>query len=132
NPELVWGGKALRMLMATPLVKNGHAYCLDRENGLVCVELNSGKIKWFGAKVAHDRRNPHAALNWTGDGRVVLLNEKGELIQGRVAPEKFEEIARTKIFAGSWAHPAFADGCILVREEKASGEILCIKVIEEK
>jgi outer membrane protein assembly factor BamB len=130
NPEEAWSGKKLRLLMATPLVRGGHAYCLDREHGLMCIELKSGKIKWDEARIAHDRHNPHAALNWTGDGRLIALNEKGELIQARVSPEKYEELARTKLFAGSWAHPAFADGCIVVREEKAGAEILCVRLVE--
>jgi len=60
---------------------------------------------------------------------MLALNEKGELIQLRVSPKKFEELGRTRLFAGSWAHPAFAKGCILVREEKADGEIICLQLV---
>lgn len=128
NPKILWDGKRLRMLMATPLVRDGYAYCLDRENGLVCVALKTGKIKWDGCKVSYDKRNPHAPLCWTADGRALALNEKGELIQLRLSPTKFAELSRTKLFPGSWAHPAFAQGCIVVREEKADGEIQCLQL----
>lgn len=129
NPKVLWNGKRLRMLMATALARDGHAYCLDRENGLVCVELRSGKIKWDGCRISYDKRNPHAPLTWTADGRMLALNEKGELIQLKVSPEKFEELSRTRLFAGSWAHPAFAKNCIIVREEKADGEIICLQLV---
>jgi outer membrane protein assembly factor BamB len=123
NPQKAWEARKLRLLMSTPLVRDGHAYCLDRDNGLVCVELKTGKIKWDGFKVAYDKRNPHASLIWTGDGRALILNEKGELIQAKLSPEKYEELGRSKIFDGSWAHPAFAHGCIVVRDDR---QILCV------
>lgn len=118
NPSKAWESRKLRLLMSTPLVRGGHAYCLERDNGLTCIELKTGKIKWNGFKVSYDRRNPHAALVWTGDGRALILNEKGELIQAKLSPEKYEEVGRSKIFSGSWAHPAFARGCIVVRDDK--------------
>jgi outer membrane protein assembly factor BamB len=128
NPKKLWDGKRVRGLMATPLVRDGYAYCLDREHGLMCVELKSGKIQWQDCKVSYDARNPHAALTWTADGRVLALNEKGELIQLRVSPQKYEELSRTKLFGGSWAHPAYARGRIIVRDEKAGGEIICFEL----
>lgn len=130
NPRTIWDGKRLRMLMATPLVRDGHAYCLDRQNGLMCVELKTGKIKWDGCRISPDKRNPHASLTWTADGRALALNEKGEFIQLRLSPTRFAEISRTKLFTGSWAHPAYARGRIVVREEKADGEMLCIELVK--
>src|SRR5262245_47091213 len=92
NPAKHWELKKLRLLMSTPLIRDGHAYCLDRDNGLVCVEMKTGKIKWDGFKVSYDKRNPHASVVWTGDGRALILNEKGELIQAKLTSEKFEEL----------------------------------------
>jgi outer membrane protein assembly factor BamB len=125
NPTKAWESRKLRLLMSTPLVRDDHAYCLDRDNGLVCVEMKTGRIKWDGFKVSYDKRNPQASLVWTGDGRALILNEKGELIQAKLSPEKFEELGRSKIFDGSWAHPAFADGCIIVRDDK---QIMCVRL----
>jgi outer membrane protein assembly factor BamB len=126
NPQTAWQSRKLRLLMSTPLIRDGHAYCLDRNNGLVCVEMKTGKIKWDGFRVSYDKSNPHASVVWTGDGRALILNEKGELIQARLSPEKYEEQGRSKIFDGSWAHPAFAHGCIVVRDDR---QILCVKLI---
>src|SRR5262249_38696967 len=118
KPVDVWTNKKLRLLMATPLVRDGHAYALEREHGLTCVELNSGKIKWQDYKISYDKHNPHAAMVWTGDGRALFLNEKGELIVAKLSPEKHEELGRVKIFEGTWAHPAFARGRIVMRDDK--------------
>lgn len=128
KPEKLWEGKRLRLLMATPLVRAGHAYALDREHGLTCVELKSGKVKWQGFKVSHDARNPHAAPIWTGDGRAVLFNERAELIVARLSPRKYEEVGRTKVFAGKepcWAHPAFTKDRLLVRDDE---KIVCVEL----
>lgn len=127
NPTKAWEMRKLRLLMSTPLVRDGHAYCLERDNGLTCIEIKTGKLKWNGFKVSYDRRNPQAALVWTGDGRALILNEKGELIQAKLSPEKYEELGRSKIFSGSWAHPAFARGCIVVRDDK---KVVCVKLFE--
>ena len=125
NPKEAWSSRKLRLLMSTPLVRAGHAYCLDRDNGVVCVELKSGKPKWDGFKVAHDRRNPQAALTWTADGEALILNDKGELIRAKLSPDKYEEISRSKVFEGSWAHPAYGRGSIFVRDDK---QILSMKL----
>ena len=126
NPKVIWEGKRLRQLMSTPLVRDGHVYTLDREHGLMCFELKTGQQKWAGEHVTPPGRNPQATLTWTGDGRTLILNEKGELILARLLPEKFEQISKTKIFAGSWAHPAYAQGNILARDDK---EIVCVKLV---
>ena len=128
DPQRAWESRKLRLLMSTPLIRDGHAYCLDRDNGLVCVEMKTGKIRWDGFRVSYDKRNPHASLVWTGDGRALILNEKGELIQAKLAPTKYEELGRSKIFDGSWAHPAFARGCMVVRDDK---QIICVKLAGE-
>jgi outer membrane protein assembly factor BamB len=127
EPQRLWDGKRLRLLMATPLIRDGHAYALDRENGIVCVELKTGKIFWDGFKVSYDRRNPHAASWWTADGRAMYLNERGELIVSRLSPRKFEEIGRTRVFEGSWAHPALTRNRIVVRDDQ---QILCLALPE--
>ena len=114
------------MLMSTALARDGHAYALDRDNGITCVELKTGTVKWSGFKVSLDRHNPHAALTWTGDGQLLALNDKGELIRATLSPEKFVELGRTKVFGGSWAHPAFARGCLVVRDDT---EILCVRLM---
>jgi outer membrane protein assembly factor BamB len=125
NPTVAWESKKLRLLMSTPLVRDGFAYALDWKNGVSCVDLKTGAVKWDGFKVSTDARNPHAALTWTGDGEVLALNDKGELIRAKLSPQKFEELGRMKIFGGSWAHPAFARGRVVVRDDH---EIVCVRL----
>ncbi len=117
-PEKLWEGKRLRLLMATPLVRGGYAYALDREKGMICIELRSGKIHWDGFKISYDRRNPHAAPWWCVDGTASFLNERGEWIRARLSPDRYEEVGRVKVFGGSWAHPGLTKNMMVVRDDR--------------
>jgi outer membrane protein assembly factor BamB len=122
GPKVAWEGKPLSLLMSTPLVRDGHAYALDRFNGLKCVELETGKVKWEGEHVTPRGRNPHASLVWAGE-RALILNEKGELILARLSPEGYKPLGKVKVIDETWAHPGFLDGCVFARNDK---EIVCV------
>lgn len=126
NPKLLWKGKQVSLLMSTPLWRDGHIYALDRSRGLKCIELATGKVKWDGADVAARGQNPQAALVWI-DERVLIFNEKCQLILARLTTNKYEEIGRLTILDKFvWAHPAFADGCLYFRDDT---EIVCVPIV---
>ena len=89
NAKLAWEeNKCLRGLMSQPLSRDGHVYLLDKQYGLTCFELQTGKKLWDDANQTTPRgRNPQATLVWLGDtDRAILLNEEGELILTRRNP----------------------------------------------
>ena len=68
------------------------------------------------------------------EDKIWMFNERGELIISKLAPERFYEISRVKIIEPTegqldqrggvcWAHPAFANKHIYVRNDQ---ELLCI------
>jgi outer membrane protein assembly factor BamB len=121
--KLLWQGKRLSLLMSTPLTRDGHVYALDKDKGLKCIELKTGKVKWDGEFVTPRGRNPQASLVWAGD-HALIFNELGELILAHLTPEKYREISKTMILKdGTWANPAYAHGCIFARNDK---EIVCV------
>ncbi len=125
NPKVIWKGKQVSLLMSTPLWRDGHVYALDRFRGLKCIELKTGAIKWQDEYVAPRGNNPQASLVWIGE-RALIFNEKCELILAKLTPEKYEEISKVTVPLESgftWAHPAYADGCIFVRDD---AEVLCV------
>ncbi len=125
KPKPLWQGKRLSLLMSTPLVRNGHIYALDKDKGLKCIALKTGKVKWDGEFVTPRGRNPQASLVWAGE-TALIFNELGELIQARLTPEGYHEIDKAAILDnGTWAHPAYADGCIFARNDK---EIVCVRL----
>jgi hypothetical protein len=128
NPKVVWDGRRLSLLMSTPLVRDGHVYALDKQHGLECIEMKTGTVKWKGEHITPKSRNPQAVLVWIGE-RSLIFNEKGELILAKLTPEKYEEQSRTRILKkDTWAHPAFADRCVFVRNDE---ELLCVPLVGE-
>jgi outer membrane protein assembly factor BamB len=125
NPELAWEGKALSLLMSTPLVRAGKVYAIDRFRGLKCLELTTGKVLWEGEMVVERGSNPQASLIGAGS-RVLLFNDRGELILGDLQPTGFKNLGTAKVLPGKpWAHHAYADGRVYARTDE---EIVCIEV----
>jgi outer membrane protein assembly factor BamB len=118
DPKLLWQGKRLSLLMSTPLTRDGHVYALDKDKGLKCIEVKTGKVKWDGEFVTPRGHNPQASLVWAGEN-ALIFNELGELIQARLTPAGFREVSKVSVVKdGTWANPAFADGCIYARNDK--------------
>jgi outer membrane protein assembly factor BamB len=86
---------------------------------LRCVEAKSGQEKWKKEKVA----KYHAALLRTGDDKLLMLDDNGNLILIDPDPEKYKELARSKVCGQTWAHPALSDGRVFLRDEK---ELMCV------
>jgi outer membrane protein assembly factor BamB len=117
----------LRGLMSQPLYRDGYVYLLDKQYGLTCFELATGKKLWDDKNTMTPRdRNPHASLAWIGDGdRIIALNAEGELILARINPSGYHETARTKIIGFTWAHPAFSNRRVIARSDT---EIVCVEL----
>jgi hypothetical protein len=119
--------------MSTPLIRGRHAYAIDRRDGLKCIDMASGTIKWEGVHVTPAGRNPQASLVWLADtDRALIFNEKGELILARLTPAKFTELGKIKVMAPPkpgdviWAHPAYARGAIFARSD---AELVCVPIV---
>jgi outer membrane protein assembly factor BamB len=123
NPEVAWEGKDLSLLMSTPLVKGKHAYALDRDRGLKCIEMRTGKVVWENQHVTPRGRNPQASLAWVGGDRALILNTPGELALVELRPRGLTKRGKASVIGRTWAHPAFADGCVFARSDS---EIVCV------
>ncbi len=81
---------------------------------LRCVEVATGKELWTKAKVGKH----HAALLRTGDDKLLMHDDGGNLTLIDPSPKEYKELARAKVCGTTWAHPAIANGLIYVRDEK--------------
>jgi outer membrane protein assembly factor BamB len=120
---LAWeDNRHLRGLMAQPLYRNGYVYSLDKQHGLTCFDLKSGKKLWDDAnRLTPKGRNPHASIVWLNNSdRIIAVNSVGELILARLTPEGYHEQSRVRILNGHvWGHPGFAGNRMFVRTDGA-------------
>lgn len=88
---------------------------------LHCVEASTGKILWTREKVGQY----HASLLRTGDGKLLLVEEAGDLVLLDPNPKEYRELARSKICGNTWAHPAVANGHLYIRDNTS---LICVKL----
>lgn len=127
-----WKNGALTSYFSTPVaVGTGHVYLVTGTNPLAfrtepvaalhCVEARTGKSLWKKEKIG----KYHAALLRTGDNKLLLLDDGGELALLEPDPKGYRELVRTKVCGPTWAHPALAEGLLYVRDNK---ELICLKL----
>ena len=135
DATLAWeDARALRGLMSQPLYRDGHAYTIDKQFGLTCFELGTGRKLWDdGNRMTPKGRNPQASMVWLGAGdRVIVLNSDGDLILARFTPMGYREDSRTNIIRPTaknavWAHPAYAGDRVFARNDE---ELVCYALVE--
>lgn len=145
TPELTTD---LSSIMATPVVVGDHIYGVCSYGQLRCIETKTGKRVWESMQATRGARTPAKIAaepepdgkeRWSvafliphGD-RYFLFNEQGDLIIAKLTPTGYEELDRahviepTNTMAGNgrlvvWMHPAFANKCVFVRNDK---ELIC-------
>ncbi|HVS36135.1 MAG TPA: PQQ-binding-like beta-propeller repeat protein [Gemmataceae bacterium] len=147
NPsaKLLWKGKGrgempkltdtLHSIMCTPYIRDGCIYGVCSFGQLRCIKEEDGSRVWEDLRATGSVKEPterwaNAFLTPQGD-RWFLFNEKGDLIIARLTPTGYEEIDRAHLLEPTnkamgrsvvWSHPAYADKCIFVRNDK---EIVC-------
>lgn len=132
--------KALHSLITTPVFKGETVYGIDSYGELRALDALTGRRLWSDGKMVRQGRWGSAFVVEQGD-RWVVVNDQGELIFCRFARDGYEEIDRTQLIepttsAGygarkmfdtrvSWAHPAFANRHVLIRNDK---EVLSVSL----
>jgi outer membrane protein assembly factor BamB len=121
DTKLAWSDEhQLRGLMSQPLYSDGHVYMLDKDHGLTCFELATGRKLWDDDnRTTPAGRNPQASLIWTGrNSQALILNSDGQLILARLTPAGCQELARAPLIDKTWAHPAFWGDRVFARSDK--------------
>jgi outer membrane protein assembly factor BamB len=88
---------------------------------LNCVATETGKVLWQRSGVGQY----HASLLRTGDNKLLMLEERGDLVLVDPDPKGYRELARAKVCGHTWAHPALADGRLYLRDDE---EIICLQM----
>jgi outer membrane protein assembly factor BamB len=128
----LWREPKYTCYFSTPVAMGEHFYLVTGTNPLTgglkgsaatlrCVAAATGKEEWKRDNVG----TYHASLLRTGDGKLLMLEEAGDLVLLAADSKEYRELARSKICGNTWAHPAIADGRLYVRD---GGNLICVEL----
>lgn len=136
----------LSSIMPTPAIDGDHVYGVCSYGQLRCIEVNTGKRVWETMKATRgkltpprvaEREEPDGGERWSNAfiiphaDRYFLFNEQGDLLIAKLSPKGYEELSRAHLIDPTntdprrlvvWTHPAFANRCVFVRNDK---ELVC-------
>ncbi|MBI1346959.1 PQQ-binding-like beta-propeller repeat protein [bacterium] len=128
--EIVFRDKprsAISPINVQPFVADGLIYGFHEKGDLRAVEVPSGKIVWRTPQPVGERQQGSAtAFIVKQADRYFLFTETGDLVIGKLSPEGFTEIDRTKLIEPSnfafgrdvvWCAPAYANQKVFVRND---------------
>jgi outer membrane protein assembly factor BamB len=125
KPKQDWMTKDLTCYFSTPVaIGPDHVYLvtgslLGGQSTLHCLDAKKGTVLWKKDGVG----KYHASLLRTGDNKLLMVEEAGNLVFIDPDPKMYRELARTKICGKTWAHPAVANGRLYIRDDK---ELICV------
>jgi outer membrane protein assembly factor BamB len=116
----VWKSKVMKAHFNAPILLGDYLYGFD-EAALVCVNFMTGKKMWEQAGLSK-------GAIFYADGLAYIVGEKGNLVLGKVSPEKFEKLAEVNgLISGprAWTMPVVANGRLYLRDE---AKLVCLDV----
>ncbi|MHC4401105.1 MAG: PQQ-binding-like beta-propeller repeat protein [Planctomycetota bacterium] len=126
EPRQMWLNQDLETKMNSAVVYEGHVYCVSEKSGgqLMCFDLSDGAVVWADPSFAR-----YGTLMIAG-GKLVVLDEEGELVIADATPDGYRELARAKVLnSRCWVMPVLARGRIYAKSNK--GELVCLDVRAE-
>ena len=117
-PRQIWLNQDLETKMNSAVVYEGHVYCVSERSGgqLMCFDLRDGTIVWAERSFA-----PYGTL-MIADGKLVVLDEKGELVIADATPAGYHELARAKVLSGRCWVDAGAGQRAHLRQDQPGGD----------
>jgi outer membrane protein assembly factor BamB len=120
--------ESLHCMIGTPIFQGNYIFGVDSFGQLRCLDADTGERIWESQRAVPKAR--WAAIHMVQlQNRLVMFNERGELLLGRVSPEGFEEFSRVKLIEPTsdqlnqrdgvcWSHPAFANRHVYARNDR--------------
>ncbi len=123
KPTRVWDAPKFSNDTASSVLYEGHIYGFDLRDAQSrinrpsrgeyrCLDFETGKIVWSSDQPGH-------ANTIVADGKLILFNDRGEVILARASPEKYEELARVQVFQDEicWSPAALDRGRLYLRTQ---------------
>lgn len=137
--EVLWHRKgqneintdALHGLMCTPIIADDCLFGIDSYGQLRALNLETGDRLWETIDATQEKaRWANAFLFRNGDA-YFIVNDRGELVIAQLSAAGYKELGRADLIAPTtggagtrelkvvnWALPAFANGCIVTRNDR--------------
>jgi outer membrane protein assembly factor BamB len=123
---------ALNTMFAAPVIDGDHVYGVDYFGELRCLDARTGERIWEDTTVIPKGNWASAHIVRNGDN-YWILNEKGQLIIGKLSPKGYQEISRAQLIKPTrgqlnqrggvtWSHPAYANQHVFARNDE---ELIC-------
>jgi outer membrane protein assembly factor BamB len=127
--------EGLNAVMTSLLVLDEHVYGIAGMGEVVCQKLGTGAVVRTGEDIFGEKGAFCGAVFWVDAGPAVYgLTDQGDLVILKLSPEKCEVLASAHVIEPThaakgrkavWAHPAFANKCVYLKNDK---EIVCISL----
>lgn len=121
KPHIEWFSQQMSNDIASSVLVEDHLYGFDLKEPqsrlhrpsrghFRCLSWNDGHVAWSSEEPGH------ANLIFA-DGKLLMFNDRGELLLCRVTPDRYEELARCSVFPDDvcWTPPALAEGRVYLR-----------------
>lgn len=122
----IWENTSLRNHINSSVLVGGFLYGVDGnvntlgDGVLKCLDFATGAEKW-------SYKDLGGGALMAADGKIIMLNDRGELAVGEASPEGFHPISRAQVLdAKCWTVPTLANGRIYCRN--ARGDLVCLDV----
>jgi hypothetical protein len=122
----------VHVVMANPVLRDGHVYGLDGMGELRCLKAETGERVWETFQAVGGKRAFCGTVFFVAHrDRYFGFTDQGDLLLVRLTPKGYEEIDRANLVKTSQnargrevvlSHPAFARRCVFVRNDE---EIVC-------
>lgn len=113
TPHLLWQLRRDVPYVTCFLEQNNQVYYVADKGVAGCLDLKTGKAAWTQRLAGNFTSSPLLV-----DGKVIGINEDGELFVFTASQTRYENIGRLKLGEGVLSSPALADGKLYVRGQE--------------
>ncbi|MFO0850857.1 MAG: PQQ-binding-like beta-propeller repeat protein [Gemmataceae bacterium] len=125
----------LPTLMTTMLHRDGYLYGMDEAGRVVCLKAASGEKVWDDHALYDGKDTLFGTAFWVWNGnKVFAQTDLGDLFVLKPSPKGLQVLGKAHVIDATfstrgrkvvWSHPAFADRCMVTRNDK---EIVCVSL----
>jgi outer membrane protein assembly factor BamB len=123
HPVSTWESLKLSNDVASSVLVDGRVYGFDLKDQqsrldrpsrgeFRCIDFESGHVIWSTDQIGQ-------ANAIVADQKLLLFNDRGELILCKLGTDEYTELARTQVFRDEicWTYPALHEGCVYLRTQ---------------